>query len=257
VGFARNLREEIAELCEGITKMKYSSLDVPPVIQRLDGSADETRASLHRRKFLRIGMLGAAAAAVATSSSFASWMARAQSSTPDLIADTYNGLLAFIVPGPDSYSVEQSVSPSEPGGLAAGVADLLIVTVDESVPYAPPFSAVVAALLNQLAEAVHPNGSGNFPAPFSNLLYPEKVAVLQIMDRTDALKPLSGILPAIVAFLCFSDAGTFDRATRTITAQPVGWDISNYSGVADGRAEFRGYFRNRQSASDSNAQGEN
>jgi hypothetical protein len=34
--------------------------------------------------------------------------------------------------------------------------------------------------------------------------------------------------------------------TRTLTQQPVGWTISNYSGTADGRDEFRGYLGHRR-----------
>jgi hypothetical protein len=192
-------------------------------------------------------MLTTAAAAVASSPFFAQWMETARAATTDLLHDTYNGFLAFIVPGPDSYSVAQGVSTAEPGGLGAGVGDLLIASIDESTVYVPQFSAVVAGILNQLAQAVHPGITGPFLSPFACLTYPEKVAVLQIMDGTDPLKPLSGVLPAIVAFLCFSDAGVFDVATRSLDGQSVGWQISNYSGVADGRDEFRGYFHDRRS----------
>jgi hypothetical protein len=193
-------------------------------------------------------MLTTAAAAVASSPFFPHWMEIVRAATPDLIHDTYNGLLAFIVPGPDSYSVAQGVSTVEPGGLAGGVTDILIASIDESTPYVPQFSAVVAGILNELALAVHPAVVGSFFSPFACLSYPEKVAVLQIMDGTDALKPLSGVLPAIVAFLCFSDASAFDPATRSISGQPIGWEISNYSGVADVRDELRGYFHNRRAA---------
>ena len=66
------------------------------------------------------------------------------------------------------------------------------------------------------------------------------------MDTTDALKPLIGILPAICAFLVYSEAGVFDPTSRTLTDTPVGWALSNYQGVADGRDEFRGYLRHRR-----------
>jgi hypothetical protein len=200
-----------------------------------------------RRVFLRVGMLTTAAAAVASSPFFPKWTETARAATADVLADTYNGLLAFIVPGPDSYSVAQGVSTAEPGGLAAGVGELLIASIDEATAYVPQFSGVVAGILNQLAQAVHPGVTGPFLSPFACLSYAEKVAVLQIMDSTDALKPLSGVLPAIVAFLCFSDAGVFNAATRSLDGQPVGWQISNYSGVADGRDEFHGYFQDRRS----------
>ena len=56
------------------------------------------------------------------------------------------------------------------------------------------------------------------------------------------------MLPAFVAYLCYSDAGAFDLTTRRLTGQPVGWTISHYSGVADGRDELRGYLGHRRSA---------
>ena len=34
---------------------------------------------------------------------------------PDLVVDTFNGLVAFVVPGPDAYSVAQGESTTEPG----------------------------------------------------------------------------------------------------------------------------------------------
>ena len=82
----------------------------------------------------------------------------------------------------------------------------------------------------------------------ATLSFNEKVTVLQIMDATDSLKPLAGILPAFVAYICYSEASVLDRATHTITGPPVGWTLSNYEGVTDGFDEFRGYFENRRSA---------
>ena len=166
----------------------------------------------------------------------------------DLVHDTVNGLLAFIVPGPDPYSLAQGMHTIELGGVDAGVNEVLIRTLDLSAPFLPSFSAIVAATLNTLAQLVNPGATAPFSSHFANLKYPEKVAVLQIMDATPGLKALGGVLPAFVAYICYSDAGSFDPVTRTLTGTPVGWVMSNYSGVADGRDEFQGYFRNRRSA---------
>jgi hypothetical protein len=208
--------------------------------------SDTAKTVAGRRTFLRIGLLTSAAAALAASPAFTELLRTVQASTPDLVHDTYSGLLAFIVPGPDAYSVAQGLSTPEAGGIDTGVLDILITVIDESAPYLPQFSAILAGILNNLAQAVNPAAAGPFSSPFANLSFPEKVAVFQIMDGTEALKYLAGVLPAIVAFLCYSDAAVLDPATRTLTGQPVGWTISNYSGVADGRAEFRGYFGNRR-----------
>jgi len=213
-----------------------------------DAAGVVAAAMTSRRTFLRIGALAGAAAVISVSPIFPSWLRAAQAATPDLIHDTYNGLIAFVVPGSDPYSVAQGVSTADPGGIDTGIIDVLIGTIDESAPYLPQFSAVVAGILNNLAQAVHPGISGAFAAPFACLAFPEKVAVLEIMDGTDALKFLSGVLPGIVAFLCYSDAGSFDPSTRSLTGHPVGWSLSSYSGAADGRDEFRGYFGGRTSA---------
>jgi hypothetical protein len=35
----------------------------------------------------------------------------------------------------------------------------------------------------------------------------------------------------------------YDPATRSLTGIPLGWKLSRYQGVADGRDEFLGYFK--------------
>ncbi len=174
------------------------------------------------------------------------WLASAQAAEPDLTRDTFNGLLAFVVPGSDPYSIAQGVSTPGPGGVDAGAADVLIATVDESTPFIPSFSSQVAAILNGLALTVNSAPGGSFISPFADLSFAEKVGVFEIMDATDSLVLLGGILPPFVAFFCYSDAGTFDPATRSLTGEPLGWQLSSYQGVADGRAEFLGYFPGTQ-----------
>jgi hypothetical protein len=198
-----------------------------------------------RRGFLGNALLAGAATAVVQAQGFLAgrgWLAVAEAATPDLLHDTFNGLLAFIVPGPDPYSRHQGVSTPEPGGVDAGAIDVLIATLDETTPFLPQFSAIVAATLNGLAQAVNPSATAPFQSPFANLSFVEKVGVFQIMDGIDQLKPLAGVLPAFVAFFCYSDAGAFDPATRTLTGDPLGWRLSSYQGVSDGRDEFLGYF---------------
>ena len=79
--------------------------------------------------------------------------------TVDLVHDTINGLSAFVVPGPDAYSVAQGNSTSEPGAIAALTTEIFIPILDGSVPFVSNFSGVVAGILNQLALAVNP-GTG-------------------------------------------------------------------------------------------------
>jgi hypothetical protein len=201
-------------------------------------------ASVSRRGFLGQITLASAAAALAHAPGFLTgeWTETARAAAADLLHDTYNGLLAFVVPGRDEYSVHQGVATISPGGVEAGSVDALIATIDESTPYFPNFAAVVAAILNGTALGINPNAAGPFVSPFARLSNPEKAAVFQYLDATEPYKVLAGVLPAFVAFFVYSEAGTVDPVTRTLTGQPLGWTISNYQGVADGRDEFRGYL---------------
>jgi hypothetical protein len=203
---------------------------------------------ISRRSFVGNVALVAAASAILPARNFAGihgWLEAAQSTNPDLIHDTFNGLLAFIVPGPDEYSLSQGLSTTEPGGVDARSADVLIGTLDGSTPFVPQFSATVATLLNGLAQVVNPSATGPFVSPFARLSFAEKAGVFQIMDATDSLKPLAAVLPALIAAFTYSEAGAFDPVTRSLTGSPVGWQISGYQGVADGRDEFLGYFGRR------------
>ena len=205
--------------------------------------------TLARRLFLRdTGFLTAAAALIQMPDWLGSkgWLQAAEAATPDLVHDTFNALIAFVVPGPDPYSVAQGVSTVEPGGLDADVAEVLIETLDHTTPFLPAFSAVVASILNGVGQQVNPTAAGPFLSPFARLSFAEKAAVFQIMDGTDSLKPLAGVLPAFVAFFCYSEAAMYDPATRSLTGEPLAWELSSYQGVADGRDEFLGYFENRR-----------
>ena len=210
---------------------------------------ESTPRRMSRRGFLGNMLLVAAAAAVARGTDLLTsrgWVQAAENTTTDLLHETFNGLLAFIVPGPDDYSIAQGVITVELGGVDEGVTDILIATLDETTPFLPQFSAVVAAILNDLALVVNPSPGGTFLSPFACLSFAEKAAVFQIMDATDSLKPLGGVLPAFVAFFCYSEAGAFDPVTRSLTGEPIAWELSGYQGVSDGRNEFLGYFENRR-----------
>jgi hypothetical protein len=205
---------------------------------------------LGRRDFLQAGGLAAAASSLLQGGAVVAALTRnAHATGLDLVRESLNGLIAFVVPGPDTYSVAQGMSTPEPGGVDAGVMEVLIRTLDATAPFVPQFSATVVAILENLANAVHPSPPGPFASVFARLSFVEKAVVFRIMDGTESLASLGGVLPAFVAYLCYSDAGAFDPATRQLTGQPVGWTICNYSGTADGRDELRGYLGQRRRAS--------
>jgi len=168
----------------------------------------------------------------------------------DLVRDTMNGFVALVVPGPDEYSVAQGISTLEPGGVDARTGDFLIGALNLSAPFVPGFASTVADILNDIASQVNPAAAGPFLSPFARLSFAEKAAVLSTMEEIDSLKSLAGVLPAIVAFITYSEASTFDPVARTVTGQPIGWSLSNFGGVADGRNDFQGYFRHRRTARD-------
>jgi hypothetical protein len=206
---------------------------------------------LSRRSFIRHAGLAAAAMALLQAPEVISgrgWTQPVYAAESGPVHETFNGLLAFVVPGPESdpYSKHQGVSTDEPGGVDAGVTDVLIASMDQAVPFLPNFSVQVAGTLNGAAKIVNPSASGPFSAPFANLSFPEKVAVFQGLEGDPASRPLAGVLPQFVAFLVYSEAGVFDPNTRTLTGLPLGWELSNYEGVADGRNEFKGYYQNRR-----------
>ncbi len=51
-----------------------------------------------------------------------------------LSADTISGLVAFVVPGTDAYSVAQGVSDTAPGGLAADGVAFMLNALDHFYP---------------------------------------------------------------------------------------------------------------------------
>jgi hypothetical protein len=199
-----------------------------------------------RRGFVGQMMFAGAAAALMDFPEFVGTRAAlAHTASTDVLHETFNALLAFVVPGRDEYSIQQGDVASDPGGVEAGGVDALIATIDESAPYFPNFASFIATILNDTATGVNPLAIGPFASAFARLSSPEKAAVFQYLDFNDATRVLAGVLPAFVAFFVYSEAGSFDPLTRSLTSAPVGWAISNYSGVSDGRDEFLGYLKGK------------
>lgn len=201
------------------------------------------------------------------------WYDVAYAHDTDLVKDTFNGLVAFVLPGDDAYSVAQGEAADGPGAIAAGTTDALIANLDRFLPQpdAPgannetvPLSGAVANLLNVVALRVNPVAAGGaFPSPFARLSFAEKAEVFRILEE-EAPTPggelpqpftqasgnfafLAGILPVLVAFLAGTEQAVFDDRTRSLSGRPVSWQISGYQpdGPVDGWDELKGFYQGR------------
>jgi hypothetical protein len=177
---------------------------------------------------------------------------RVLAATPGLTQDTINGLVAFMIPGPDAYSVAQGVSDATPGGIDAGATDAYIHALNLDFLFLPTLADVVAGLLNEVALGVSPSSaSGTFESPFANLSFEEKATVFAVLDGDpsfDPLRNLISIIPGLLVFIAFSEAPVWDRPTRTLTGTPWGWTLAGFGGPKEGHPELRGYFKNRRKA---------
>lgn len=233
---------------------------------------------MNRREFLqRAGMAGALLTlgripgVLANSGLFAN----ADGATPgaDVVRDTINGLVAFVVPGADAYSQAQGHASLTKGGLEARATDFLIESLDGYVPQpdfpgasnddTAPLSAAVATLLNGLALQVNPLATaGGFMSPFSRLSFAEKAEVFRRMEELDMgdadlpqpftqssgnMRFIAGALLEFAAFGTYTEWANFNAETRNVEGTPVGWELSGYDGPADGWPEFIGYYGGRTS----------
>jgi hypothetical protein len=184
--------------------------------------------------------------------------------TDDYVAQGFNGLASYVLPGNDPYSAQQGRTATTPGGVAAKAADVLEVTYDQAigVPIAPsleinaPGAGGVVLLLDLFTRTRYFFESiGPFDHPFANLTWDRKGLVLADLDQQPVLQgtPLGyafGTFVTLAAFASYSEGGVYNRTTRVLSGRPVGWDLSNYGGVSDGWPEFQGYWDGRTSVSD-------
>jgi hypothetical protein len=182
------------------------------------------------------------------------WLEDAYAATPNVVQQTMNGLVAFIVPGRDRYSRAQGTKSRTPGGIEAGTTPVLIRTLDRFLPGALPLSATAATILNEYATQVDPaSRQGTFASPFASLSFADKVRVFQTVEglqveSAGSIRFLVGNLPDLVAFVAYSEAGVYEAKRRRVRRRPVGWRLTHYAGVADGRKELKGYWKGRTEA---------
>jgi hypothetical protein len=169
------------------------------------------------------------------------WLEDAYAATPNVVQQTMNGLVAFIVPGRDRYSRAQGTTTKTPGGIEAGATPVLIRTLDRFLPGPLPLSATAATILNEFAAQVTPVNRGYQPflSAFANLSVARKAQVFQTVESLQAesagsIRFLIGNLPDLVAFVAYG--------------RPLGRKLTKYAGVADGRKELKGYWQGRKAA---------
>jgi hypothetical protein len=227
------------------------------------GGAEASPGGVSRRAFLqRAGLFGAAFAGfdLVALLDKKGLLATAQAQSADLTVDTMSGLIAFVLPGNDAYSVAQGQKANGPGGIAAGGVEALIAGLDRYVPVTTlggnqslPASGGVAALLNEYATRVNPvAANGAFPSQFARLSFAEKAKVFEMFEGDPTLEGtevrfVAGILPGFSAFVSVSEAGVL-KPDRTLSKRPVGWGIAHYGGPAEGHAELKGYYRGHKKA---------
>jgi hypothetical protein len=217
---------------------------------------------LSRRTFLQRTGLAGLAFALPGLLRMHGLVEEALAQTADVTEDTLNGLVAFMFPGDDAYSVAQGQSAAGPGGVAANVVRTFMGNLDNFVPAGTassgdksiPASSGVATLLNGYANQVNPVAAGGaFPSAFARLSFAEKAEVFKRFEAEAAaadteLRFVAGILPGFASFLAFSEAGVFDPATRGVTQRAVGWEVASYGGPAEGHREHLGYWKGNRKA---------
>jgi hypothetical protein len=214
--------------------------------------------ALSRNELLRRGAGLAAGAAVLDQLAGAlrvrGWIEDAYAAQPNVVQQTLNGLVAFVVPGRDSYSRAQGTKSRTPGGIEAGATPALIRTLDRFLPGPLPLSSTAATILNEFAKQVQPSAqSGKFASAFANLSAANKARVFQTVERlptesAGSIQFLVGNLPDLVGFLAYSEAGVWDARRRRARRRAVGWRLTRYRGVSNGRKEFKGYWQGRKAA---------
>ena len=148
---------------------------------------------------------------------------------------------------------------------------LFILANDEAAPLSLP----VALLLNFVGTLVDPASlNGPFLSPFARLSFAEKARALEMVETalpdlvalvddgvpqplrssvSGLLRFLGGALYEFAAFGCVGESQVFDRASRTITARPVGWQLTCYlpdNQTGDGWDDFLGYYQDRREVPD-------
>jgi hypothetical protein len=182
-------------------------------------AGDPTRESILERA----GLLGLSAALAELPSYLeAEGLAeRVRKASSRYVDDTLAGLVAFVLPGDDEFSVAQGESHPAPGGVSYGAVPLLHEAFDH---FGPRAAAGVAVLLNEYARDVDPAAGRS---AFARLQHGQKAEALRRFEadprlERSELRFLARILPGFVAFIAFSRAGVYAPSQHAVTRRVVG-----------------------------------
>jgi hypothetical protein len=177
----------------------------------MEGSRLRTEdVGVNRRQFLlRTGTLGAAAAVTLYPS-----VARAAGLLDPVIEDiagpalkllardTVAGLIAFEVPGPDPYSQAQGVTDTRPGGIDAKAVDVLMVDLDDFLPFPDTYvHALAASLTTAVSDIPIPLDLLGPLAQLGEQLAAQMDDALRSLLQSDAAVPLSLVIAMMLNFL--------------------------------------------------------
>lgn len=168
--------------------------------------------SISRRELLlRTGVLGAGAAVAGL------WPGTARANVPEqlewllervtepalqlLAHDTYGGLAAFSVPGPDRFSAAQGVVSATPGAVAARAPELLMHTVDRYIAWPDSYvQALVAAFSTGVDDVPIPSTLLGGLLRALELIGATLDDVLQLALRNDRTLPVALPLALLMNF---------------------------------------------------------
>src|SRR5262245_56575050 len=120
-----------------------SLFDKPNASNAFPSAPDEKgqaeASALSRRRFLAASSVAAAAAALPAAVLADLSKAKAAVLPTSVILDALNGVIAFVVPGPDAYSAQQGLTRTELGGVDANAAIPLMYGLNVAGLAPPPF----------------------------------------------------------------------------------------------------------------------
>jgi hypothetical protein len=137
-----------------------------------------------------------------------------------------------------------------------------------------PLSVAIAGLLNLVATQVNPRAvNGPFLSPFARLSFADKARAFALLEGPDAdlvarldtefpeplqdsvsglLRFVGGALLEFASFGAYNEYAVFDRRTKQLRGQPVGWQLCRYQphGPVEGWDDLVGYYQGRTEVRD-------